>query len=500
MKNTYVKRLLCSVMVICLAGSMSACGGEKKEPEKEATTQEEQDTGNSDKSGDTKKALDAESETIKSLAGVGIKLEEVGTVKDQSQDIYFQDNALLKVKSEKEAELLNYLGEKATDKTYKGVNYLGNGIYEVSDASSKEANSVGLVNKEGEEILPCEAAKLEFLAGNGDILSDRYLRVIYTTGETKNEEEAILYSTDNMFSIAPDEGDTLYTGYIQIYDLEKKQFIPDFKSTNGSQYSLVPCGDNIIYEDENGTKTLLNAEGKELQKMEASGASVGKTTYFYEDNGISRICDAQGNQLYETQNYIHVVDGTDYYTANDGENTTLITKEGASVLNLGGGDVYEIHENVVKVYKDDKYSLFTLDGEEIYAAPNSDININYLGRGYWTVEESEGNYQIFTETGECGKTTSAALSNYIEDGDKYKVYIFNDGDYTLSVDSTSYTDFGNDMPLITVQNNEGKVALYDTITGEQLLDYKYTKIEYAAGCVYAYADGKYTVYEVTDAQ
>ena len=56
------------------------------------------------------------------------------------------------------------------------------------------------------------------------------------------------------------------------------------------------------------------------------------------------------------------------------------------------------------------------------------------------------------------------------------------------------------MPLITVQNNEGKVALYDTITGEQLLDYKYTKIEYAAGCVYAYADGKYTVYEVTDAQ
>lgn len=496
MNKKCVKRLVCAAMAMCLAGCMTACGEEKKESAKETTTQEKQDTGDSGKS----ETSNAESEKVKSLAGVGIKLEEVGIVEDQSQDIYFQDNALLKVKSEKEAELLNYLGKKATDKTYKGVNYLGNGIYEVSDASSKEANCVGAVNKEGEEVLPCEAAKIDFMTGSGDIVSDRYLKVIYTTGETKDKGEAVLYATDNEFSFSPGEDDTLYTGYIQIYDLEKKQFIPNFKTTNGSQYCLVPCGDNFIYEDENGTKTLLNADGRELQKMEAYGASVGKTTYVYENNGISRICDAEGNQLYETQNSINAVDGTDYYTVDDGENKVLITKDGAPVLDLGGGDVFEIRENVVRVYNDDKYSLFTLEGEEIYAAQNSDININYIGRGYWTVEESEGTYRIFTETGECGKTNSCALSNYIEDGDKYKVYIFNDGDYTLSVDSVSYTSFDNDMPLITVQNKEDKVALYDTITGEQLLDYKYTQIEYAAGYVYAYADGKYTVYEVTDAR
>lgn len=464
------------------------------EPDKtvDASTDEPtQDTNHIEPSEPSEPAAPAVSALPESYA---YSLTQVGTIQDSERSLEIQYDAVLQIDGNT-GKLLNYLGESKNDVVISDGTYLGEGVYSVRD-SSGEINSVGLISQEGEVLIPCEACKIDWPKSSIS-KTNRYLKVIYTTGETTDIDECFIYTTDSGWGLTgPQEGDTMYKGYALVYDLEAKAFVPNVKITNSDSLAMQPCGRSFTVEDESGITTLYNSEGKALFQT-AHIVFVGGGTLIVSDDGTYRVYDENGNQTYTSNKSLYLIDGNGGYISKyENDRYVIMDRNGNQVAGAVFESVYSEENDVFRVKNNGKFGLVHADGTVLLSCDKFD-NVTYIDYGLYCSSTDTDNGYTYSLIGSHGiiKEGLPSCADNLKIMNGETAFVINDGDYTLSLEEEYPTVL---VPALIAAKSDanGLYAAFDLFTGEQLLGYEYEVIKAAAGYLYAYKNGEWTVYRI----
>ena len=483
-------------VIVALCITVSILGGCKSEP---VTEKETQTTTVSENKSTDKQVTEGSDVTISSTSTAsfgGYELNPVATVKDPERSLQVENG--MTAKTEKGYEFYNYLG-KPTEEVYVNIDNLKiddeediNGYYVVAK-DGNYPNVQGVITDKGEEILPCEAAIIK-------ALSDKYLSVTYATEETKSKNDALFYVYTGFASFGgPEKGDTLYKGYMQIYDLENKRFVPNVKITKNTEKAEI-CGESIYWKKDDGTSSIYNADGQEIfsdsdksGEIELHNGLFRLDKKIYNDKG-EEVAGPRGDMLPE------FVNGNTQYIcymeySNDKEYSTVVDTDGNIILDRIQKGISSINDDIVcfsvSSESETKYGLMTLQGDEIIEANGK--NYSYLQDGFWSGSDNSNICDIVSKKGIIAsnvKPTSNLICNI--DGTTNYV-ILNQKNQTVDL-KEEYID-GLTGTLVTLKENSmcGVVDLYN---GEKLLNCEYDEIKYDAGYLYAYKEGEWTIFEV----
>lgn len=375
--------------------------------------------------------------------------------------------------------------------------YLGGGLYEVRKNVEGNVNSAGLITSSGEILIPFEAASVEWIKTE-DETKHRYVKAIYATEVTTNKEEAMIRFTKNQFSWNVSEGDTLYKGYVKIYDTVNKKFVSDKKFTNPDSYCFSEVGDSFIYTDENKVTTLYSADGKELASGDKYNCSTDGTVFIVSDKEYKyTVYNSAGEKLQKSDFGLSTLRGQGGILAmNDSSKGEkyLVDYAGNRISDKSFKTAYKNCGGIIEI--DDESGVRVLmhpDGTEIVSNQKSFYDII---PGYEYYQAADGKYVIVTADGaictDCQDNYN--LVAYDAEG---KYFVWNNKSYSLQLDTanTRYLEIG----LVKTKTAEGKYALYDLFTGNQLLEGVYDDIKTSGDLAYGYNKdaGSWDVYKLT---
>lgn len=273
-RNDYRMRKYVKLIALVLAMLMlCACGGgnndETKEPvqttapavnhepeqtEPEKTEPEETEPVETTLPQSTDVPADPVSVSEMDLSEFNVTVNQVATV-SYSDDLKFRTEMPVYRTIENEIYYYTLLSAKCEDligKAYNNYDYFGDGLT-AAYVYSESVPQCSLINvNTGEIYLSDDACQIEQL-------SDRFYFVIYATEQTDSREDAFIYFTDRMFSLAPEEGDILYKGYAKIFDLEQGGFVGDLILEE--PYDIAVCGGLICVEIDWYTSDVYAADG-----------------------------------------------------------------------------------------------------------------------------------------------------------------------------------------------------------------------------------------------
>lgn len=258
-------------------------------------------------------------------------------------------------------------------------------------------NCIGVVDATGKEIVPMSYAVVKKI-------NERYVRVCEVTEQTTNEEEALVYFTNDMFSLTADEDDVLFKGVWYVYDMiggKKMEGVTGTKT-----YNIYSNGDFIQYTTDDGVKYTINHKGEPLPET----ADLFTNGYYaMADGNVGVVYNSEGEKIFE-----YALDGfvpTDsediYILASKYENSTRsyvlmdytgkvvsaeftdmpyaygkLVHSGNKVYNLKGELVIEgtykymyIDDQLRNAWflkNDDEYTLITEDGTVLYKGTDDD--------------------------------------------------------------------------------------------------------------------------------
>ena len=433
-----------------------------------------------------------------SEVGDGYKINQVGTIKDTDHKLQIS-HALVSYEGSFE-EMYDHLG-KSTGKKYLDISELqddeSNTIedYKVVSIKGKYPNITGIVDLDGNEIIPCNAAVIKGL-------SDRYIEVIVGTKETKKKSNALFYASKSDFiSVSgPKDEDVLYEGYGQVYDLQQKAYVPGVKITSAAE-ELKACGNSIYWKKSDGSSSIVDSTGKEIINDKDKGTEIEVENGLYKFD--KKIYDDTGKEIAAPKDnaepYVLNSNGQYvYYSTYENEKyyTTVLDKNGNTVFDNIDKDIKSIYDDVaefqysVEKSSQSKVGLMTLDGKVIVEKVEGSY-FRYEGNGYWE-ESANGLYSIINKTGEV-------ISNL---KDTTNLICAKDGtDECVAILDTSKTFKKDNMSSLTTAlakySENSKYGLVDMYTGEKLLPCEYEEISYASGYVYAYKLGQWEVYELS---
>ena len=373
------------------------------------------------------------------------------------------------------------------------MNKISDGLYTVA-GYEENVNVWGLINDNDETLIPCEAAKVESL-------SDRYVKVLYATKQTKKEEDCFIYTTDSYFSLNPDEDSVMYKGYCKVYDVETKSFVDGIKITSSAvTNSLKACGDNIYLKDEKNIHYFINNSGKTVYQTTDSITILGDTFSQYSSN-VYKVCDQDGKQLFTCVKHpMDIRNSGYYYYSNEEGQLVIVNNSGNQVLTGDYEIAYEYHDGIFKLSKGDYYYLVKEDGTVVAKEKDS---ISFIGNGYWDViikEDDEYKHKIYSANGLIveGVDTVDSVSElcYYQNDETYDKSIL-----ILSTGKTIDIKSNGIIPLTTglaaVQSDEtGLYNIIDLVSGQTLQDYTYEDVKSCGNYLYGYKDRKWTVMEV----
>ena len=435
----------------------------------------------------------------------GYQLTQVGTFTESDWDMGFRSDDVIVHREhypefeENRDTMLGIMGQPVYEGPFRRIETITDDILAVSPYS-EDINTTALITAEGEVLIDYECAYIDTLLTDWDnSLPVKYLKVIYSTGVTTNEDEAFFYITDSFFSLSPDEDDQLHTGYARIYDLENRRFL-DFTITNPSVSAVQACGEYLLIEEDE-SYTVYDDQGNVSCRFNLNASiDCGWNYLTVYQSGTEYLYGADGSLYYATDNSLSVLSPNYVYEtvySGDSRSCTIRDIYGHEVLALEGDwIIHDEKDGVFLIEKDDVYVLVDANGKELLQSSSSPT---YRGYGYWSYSEREGdNYRYFMVKPDGTVLESKYISNLMleretELGKEY--YVLSTGDFTLSINAASYSEMFHDG-LMRVRTPKG-YGLYDLFSGQELLAPTYRQIGYAYGRVYAYADGVWTVYEVT---
>ncbi len=430
----------------------------------------------------------------------GAVLTEVGSVEDPDGKIRTGHYVLCE-ESADEKKLYSYDGKTVDVGDQWEDEKLTDG-YCIITVPGTEISESGLMKADGTMLIPTGPAIIKMMD-----YSERFVRVIYAEEQTENEDEAMFYTTSAMVSFAPSDQDVLYKGYWKIYDLQTEQFVDALTFTSNSTDVQICADETIWVKEPEKDGVLYDADGTVLADSVAispSGAfflSRQSDMYIAYDNRFNRLFESNYNLMGSTAlgDYIEYNDGNNKYGLLDADGNIVLEAayDGIDGVDSGFVQVWNYDEN-----KERKKGVLTLTGDEVLPCEYDYIYERKNGYLECEKKDADGNKRttcigpngtICSDmNAEGGNEMVSNLSVWKESGAGVLAYVINDAGFTLKLNTPSSIQSG----LLKDKDPEtGKYALFDTVTGEQLLDYDYNEIMAAYDYIYAYKDGAYTIYK-----
>ena len=361
------------------------------------------------------------------------------------------------------------------------------------DAASM--NRAGVIDAQGNELVPMKYASI-------DVLNDRYIRVCEVSAVTTNDDEALVYQTDRMFSMTAQDGDTLYKGTWFIYDAQTHQPVPGATGTKASD--AYAYGGIVRYYTDAKKNVYSDAKGNILP----DGVKVlDNGCYTVSSGNNSGVCyDSEGKELFRfsegdfAPNYS--VRGNDAYLIckKYGDTTKyVVTDLTGKPVSAEFDDMPEVKGDLILV----DGSVCDFNGNTVVEGKFEHIYYEEIFGGYWilengvdhTVIQRDGTVllQVQESSGGVSVDNYSSFSISKKIGDDNMCYSFKDADYTLK---------GSDLVswLVRILNADNTYNIVDAITGKTLID-SIDTYYYVAGPGAVYICGKnssgtYDIYEI----
>ena len=369
------------------------------------------------------------------------------------------------------------------------------GLFFVTKAD-KMPNGVGLVSRDGEVFIPCSAAIIE-------PLSDRFFTVFYAEKEVTDKEEALFYFSESHVSIGgPKDGDTMYAGYGTVYDFETKNFISDVKVTESGVSFVALAPDCIGLENAGSTvDAVYEASGKQVGGFpEGTLRRMGSYLYVEQDDQTD-VYDGTGKKLFSTGLDVDEVYDGKYFASYDDDACLLYDANGNTVTDVrfDGTPGYDGRFFWERKAGEDAYGVIDTTGAVVIDFDADYIEENRIP-GFLVAAYDNDTYALIDVNGTVysGLAESGIYSVSVkESGGSANVYVFADNDYTLKLNDVSW----GHADYIAIDRDEDSrlFAAYETATGEQLLDYRYVRIEQPNNIDALYCkteDGAWEVYRI----
>lgn len=481
-KTRFITLLMALCMVItCFA----ACGG-KAEPENSTVP------AVSDNESDSETAENESKEDIKPVSSGDLTVQKIGEIDYLG---YYGDGGIYYKDDNGKYGVMTFDGTKDTGAKYASCKESGH-LFEVSEKEAFTSlnpdalNVFGLVDAEGNQILPCKYGAFE-------VLSERFVYVVTATEQTSVEDEAVMFFTQRMFSgLTPSDEDILFKGKWEVYDIKNGKMVDGVSGTAVTNISVY--GATVRYYDDAGDQVTVNADGIDIPE----DASVYESGCYrtYENNEYS-VFDGKGNKVFSISDedcysvsvdgeYIIVEDNEGYYYLVDFTGKTVSGKFDDSPA--FEGEYAAINGNIY-----DKSAKLIAEGnyDDVYY---DDV----LGRGYFF---KEGENYTFV------KPDAAAVNSFVDETDGVSVdpYSFGvskkneDGkSYEYSFADKDYSIYGANLSsFISITDDPDNRCIIDAISGKKLIDgyvdYSYAELD---GEMYIYCeteDGTYDIYRIS---
>ena len=441
------------------------------------------------------------------------ELESVGTIDDPEDSLAFMYDALLDYNAEEPTMLSSdgsILAEGLDD-----LDYLGGGLYSArTPLEDDNVNKTGLYTSDGEELIPGDAASIVLPENREADGSARFVGVVFTTEETDNEDDCIIYFTSDMISLSVGEDDVMYKGYFKVYDLENRQYVPGLELDSFDPYGFYDLGDSFIIKNDE-TAALYDADGQVLVDIGEYLGDAGYNSFVMRDGSRYRIMDSKGNESFAADEYqgIYIAGAPlDYYEIYDGDGDAayhLIDMQGNRVIEDPLPIIYEISATAI-ITED-------ADGNQIVMDyTGAVIDDEPYGR-----EFPIGGYGAVWHDGTDDVTVITPESVYhdLSGYDEYALIFTKDDQIVeLQTGSTlgagfSGDDIGNVLRpgLVSIVDpssdrySDPVISVYDILTGAELLPDSYQEVEAAGDHIYAKPIGSdawevYKVHLVSDGE
>ena len=399
-----------------------------------------------------------------------VELEEVGRVSGKNEYRITYDS-LLHIEND-HYTFCDYKGNPVDPRPVLNLDYLGWGLYSVTLEVEGEVNSTGLVDAEGDVLIPFDAAIIEFPHDHPVTERPRYVLVMTGTEITDKKEEALFFATDRMFAITANDEDVLYKGTLKVFDLETKQYVNGLEYARGTDSDFAQIGDNILSDA--GDKTAVySPDGKEIYVEQGSFSYNHK--YMMDRIDLQTvIMDENAGQLYTTEAILNTVDyNSEYFTVYNNGKNSVINCKGEPVLSTEFDYIYGETKNRFRVKNngDANYSLVAQDGSAIASGPNM-FDADPLG--FQTFGENK-NYSVVTPGNRIieGLESDSEFLAFTKD-DETSYLILNTGEFASCGDDDC-DDVGKGV--IALENGEDKHKLVDVFTGNDLSGFDYDEAD-----------------------
>lgn len=497
------KRMICAFFAASLmaTASLAGCsGGDASVAQPSAASAKEDAAGKEEQPSQA----DASAASGDALLG-SFNLTKEGRVKVDCSSMDVTSSGLIYVKDGKYG-VITPDGKKDTGAVYayakeiSGEGYnKGYVVVRALSSDNDNVNTCGLIDKDGNEVVPCKYASAK-------MLNERYVYLITADQITTDKDKALVYYTDKTISFSPSDGDTLYTGKWEVFDVVTNAML---KGVTGTLSTRVTAqGQFVTYKDDKNTEYTMDAAGQLVtdgRKILSNGAYVlevnGKSAVYTTDDKPLFSFNAKDYSVsrYAEPYYVAVKTDSDYNTIsfllneqgetvsaefkhlNDVTSDFVLSDE--TIYHLDGTKAFNDHYTILrtdKVFKD----VYSAHKDKLYTV--FDKNGNVLFTGNEETDNFEGNDFYFYKKGD-------SASQY-----------YNFKDCTYNIEGSVVGDW-------FVKRRSGSVyELFETRTGGKLLESSYGNFDAVVGNVdnkqyiYAYnsingnvANGDFDVFSVT---
>ena len=380
-----------------------------------------------------------------------VEIEEIGRV-DRKKDYRIAYDSLLRIDGTRYT-FCDFKGNPVDGRSLQNMDYMGWGLYSVTVQVDNDINCTGLVDAEGEVLIPFDAAIIKFPYQHTEAVRPRYVLVSKGTERTSDKSEALFYATARQFA-------------------------------HGSDSSFAQIGDNIL-ADVDGKAVLYAPDGKAVYTEK--GSIYYNYKYFMDRvDGQSIIMDANANVLCTTPDILNQIDyESEYWSKYNNSQYTAINSKGEPVLDGVWYSIYGETKNRFRVKNvgDANYSLVAKDNSVIASGPNM-FEADPLG--YQCFGETK-NYTVVTPGNRIYEGLEESNENLVftKDDDAYYL-VLNTGEF-VSANDCDLDDVGRGV--IALENNDDKYAAIDAFTGKELLGFEYDEIEDINGDYFYAKDG-----------
>lgn len=366
----------------------------------------------------------------------------------------------------------------------------------------KDMNKMGLMDSDGNQILPMEYAIFEEV-------NERYV-VVYNAVKRSDKEEGngvdFLYldPPDALIDLDPKQGGANYEITWQVYDLKEKRFVPGLKGNKPAK--ITGCGDFIEIDDDN----YYRPDGS---RVDMSNTTVFvNSCYYVNENGTKNVYDTNGKKLftYDTEKYTierGLKDNCFMVKDNLTEKSYVIDATGTRVSEELEGKILSSGGLFTQLI-DEKKKLLKFDGTEVIPGTYDMATsaLNSTGLCYFIDEKEEGNTYIFTNAeGEFyGMIQAESDAEGIpargvsvkHDTDLYYVYSFETDSY--SIEEVRSPKVVADFCYLSEDAESGNLGVICLLGNTVAIPYEYESIiscgsdEYIAAVK---ADGSVDLYQ-----